>query len=170
MARRPIRSDIHAHGKAEASDRELLAGSLRDAMSRWPTGIAVVAVKLPDRIEAITINSFISVSLDPPLVLVSIAARAAIVPALDDAARFTISMLASDQGRIASMVADRMPGLRKLFDEKDAALQDCVSAIVCATAERHSVGDHVLYVGAVEDVRPGREAAPLLYYSGEYQR
>src|SRR5918996_1457164 len=72
VAQRPIQPNI-SFGDAGGSD---VANALRYAMSHWPSGVAVLAVKTRDRIEAITINSFISVSLDPPLILVSIGKHA----------------------------------------------------------------------------------------------
>lgn len=149
-----------------------LGDQLRDAMSYWPSGVAILAVSYRGRLEAITVNSFISVSLQPPLILISIAQQASIRPALDDAARFTISILGGSQGVVASKVADRFPGLASMFDDVDGepVVTDCVAALVCTIAETHTAGDHVLYLGAVERVVHGRDDGPLIYQRRKYRK
>jgi flavin reductase (DIM6/NTAB) family NADH-FMN oxidoreductase RutF len=160
---RPIQGSISFGGNAAAKG---LGEQLRQAMSYWPTGVAALAVSHRGRIEAITL------SLDPPLVLASIGRHAPIVPALDDAARFTIGMLAGDQARAASSIADRLPSVPALFndDAGDPILADCIATIVCTTSQIHPAGDHKLYIGAVERVLLGREAPPLLYHQRRYRR
>ena len=169
MARRPIQGSISASGAA--SPRDLVSDQLRTVMQHWPTGVAVMAVKAGERIESITVNSLVSVSLKPPLVLISLATNAAIRPVLDDVARFTLSFLAVDQSRTASMVADRMPMIERLFDDAaDPAIKEAIATMVCTVAQTHTAGDHILYLGAVEAVRLGRDAAPLMFLGGTYHR
>jgi flavin reductase (DIM6/NTAB) family NADH-FMN oxidoreductase RutF len=163
---KPIRATIGFGG----DDISPLSNELRHAMSHWPSGVAVLAVKRRGRIEAITINAFISVSLEPPLVLVSIAERAPILPELTEGARFTISALSEGQARVASMVADRVPDLARLFDaSEDPVAGNALFGLVCTTSQTHVAGDHVLHLGLVERVLIGRDAAPLLYYRGKYR-
>jgi len=162
---KPIRARI-GFGEGDVSQ---VGDELRLAMSHWPSGVAVLAVKTRGRIEAITVNSFISVSLEPPLILVSLAQRAPILPELRDGARFTISALSQTQARVASMIADRVPDLAKLFDDgNEPAVQDALFTLVCTTSQTLVAGDHVLHLGLVERVALGREAPPLLYYGGKY--
>jgi flavin reductase (NADH) len=163
---KPIRARI---GFGE-DDVTPLSDELRHAMSHWPSGIAVIAVRSRGRIEAITVNSFISVSLDPALVLVSIAERAPILPELQVGTRFTISALSQGQARVASMIADRVPDLARLFDDGDApVVRDGLFTLVCTTSQTHEAGDHVLHVAFVDRVIIGRDAPPLLYYGGNYR-
>lgn len=139
-------------------------------MSHWPSGVAVLAVNSRGRIEAITVNSFISVSLEPALVLVAIGERAPILPELEVGARFTISALGEGQSRVASMVADRVPDLPKLFgDDDDPVVRDALFTLICTTSQTHEAGDHVLHVAMVDRVIIGRDAPPLLYYGGKYR-
>ena len=149
-----------------------LGDQLRDAMAYWPSGVAVLAVRRRGRLEAITLSSLISISIDPPLVLASIGQHAAIRPALEEAARFTVSILAGDQGRVASTIADRFPRIESFFrdDEGDPVLIDALTTIVCTTSQTHAAGDHVLYLGAVERILSGREADALVYMRRKYQR
>ena len=169
MAERPIQSSI-SFGSVPPTNP--LAAQLRDAMSYWPSGVAVLAVQHRTRIEAITLSSFISVSLEPAIVLASIAAAAPIVPALNAAARFTVSILAGDQARAASSIADRFPNVAAFFndDAGDPLLADALASIICTTSATHPAGDHVLYLGSVERVRLGREVEPLVYHRRKYRR
>lgn len=139
-------------------------------MASWAAGVAVVAVPFSAGIEAITVSSFISVSLEPPLILVSLGRHAPILALLQQHGRFTVSALAADQARIAALVADRVPQLRNIFtDDVDPSVQDALFALVCSNHALHEAGDHVLCVGKVEEVRMEKEAGPLLYYQRKYR-
>ena len=167
MAQRPIQPGISFGGEPVTG----VAAELRSAMSNWPSGVAVLALSVRGRLEAITVNSFISVSLDPPLILTSIGKRAPILGSLRDGVRYTVSALADGQGRVASMIADRVPDLSKLFEtQAEPVVGGSLFALVCTTSQMHAAGDHILHLGTVERVIIGRAAPPLLYYRGVYRR
>jgi flavin reductase (DIM6/NTAB) family NADH-FMN oxidoreductase RutF len=167
MSRRPIRTRIATH--AGEVTETAAADELRGTMSQWPSGVAVLAVRERSRIEAITLNSLISISLDPPLVLVSIAASAQIRPVIEAANTFAISMLAADQSRIASQVADRMPGTDGLFTADNAPVViDAIGHLICEIADIFEAGDHILYLAHVRHAQPDRSALPLVYMNGRY--
>lgn len=170
--RRPIEAGIHLGGpEPDDSDEARLRNALREVAAHWPAGVAVVAAADGGAFEAITVTSLLIVSLVPPLVLVSIDRQAAIVPLLDAAGRFSVSFLAADQQRAASMIADRVPGVRRAFSgDADPLLKDAVQGLVCVTEELHPAGDHRLYMARVERVVAGREAPPLLYHGRRYRR
>ena len=147
-----------------------LADHLRHAMSHWPSGVAVLATRGHSRIEAITLNSLISVSLDPALILVSISKRAAILSNLVRGSSFTISALSGGQARVASMIADRVPDLPKLFVDDDApVIRDAMFTMSCEVTAVHEGGDHVLVLGQVVAVEIGNDERPLIYHRGRYQ-
>lgn len=143
---------------------------LRRAMSEWPSGVAVLAVKRGTYIEAITVNSFISVSLDPPLILTSISRHAQILPIMGAGTRYSISALSASQSRVASMVVDRFPDLKKLFSGDDVpVVTGALFTLDCTAAELHPAGDHVLHIGRVDRVAVGDAGAPLVYHHGSYR-
>jgi flavin reductase (DIM6/NTAB) family NADH-FMN oxidoreductase RutF len=170
--RRPIEPGIRIGDPGEDDSEEArLRAALKEVASHWASGVAVVAVRDGSAFEAITVSSFLTVSLDPPIILVSIDRQAAIVPLLDAAARFTVSVLAATQQRAASLIADRVPTMRTLFSaDADPVLAGAVHALVCRTEDVHPAGDHRLYVARVEQVLPGAEVAPLLYYRRRWRR
>ena len=146
-----------------------VAEQLRHAMSHWPSGVGVLATKVRGRIEAITVNSFVSASLDPPLVLVSISRNAFILPNLAIDSGFTISALSSTQGRVASMIVDRVPDLGKLFDSEDLpSVRDSLFTLSCISHAQYDAGDHLLLLGRVERVQIGEQGDPLVYLAGRF--
>jgi flavin reductase (DIM6/NTAB) family NADH-FMN oxidoreductase RutF len=139
-------------------------------MASWGSGVAVVAAPFDMGIEAITVTSFISVSLEPALTLISLSRHAPILALLQQHGRYTISALADDQARIAALVADRVPQLKKIFtDGPDPAIEDALFVLTCSNYEFHQAGDHVLCIGKVEHVQMGREAGPLIYHRRKYR-
>jgi len=143
--------------------------ALRRAMSEWPSGVAVLAVQRGAYIEAITVNSYISVSLEPPLVLVSISKHAQILGGIPPGARYSISALAASQARVASMVIDRFPNLKSIFSGDDVpGVTGALFTLICTTSHMQEAGDHVLHIGTVERVVMGEPAQPLLYHRGAY--
>lgn len=150
--------------------------ALRHVFGQYPTGVAVVAVYDPSGAPvAMTINSFTTLSLDPPLVAWSIGGHAADMPRFRDAACFGVSVLASDQEAVARHFAD--PWHRRdrtgaaLFASGGAAprVPGAVGWLQCTTQRSLVLGDHVLIVGRVEqfDAAPG---AALVYHRSRYAR
>src|SRR5690606_21404991 len=114
-SRRPIRAGIRAGGAPHAASGELTADALRDAFSRWASGVTVVAVRDEPHVVAITATAFVPVSIEPPLVLVCVGTNAIVLPLLEPGAAFAISILAAQQRRLASMFADPAPLGREHF-------------------------------------------------------
>ncbi len=168
MPRRPIIAGIQSRSPeddpaAEVGDR------FREAMSHWPAGVSLVTVRDEDQILGITVSAFLSVSLDPPLALVSIGVDAGILPSLHDVGRFSVSILAEDHTRLASGFAKGIPWEQGIFPEQgDPLLKDAIAGIVCTLEEDHPAGDHRLIIGRVQRVELGRERPSLVYHRREY--
>lgn len=168
--KRPIQAGIRLRDEEPPEGSEI-AAALREAASHWPSGVAVVAVRDGADFEAITVTSFITVSLAPPLVLASVNRHAAIVPLLEEARRFGVSFLGAGQARSASVIADRMPTMRTLFTaDAEPLLKDAPHGLVCALEDVHPAGDHLLCIARVERVVEGAAAAPLVHYRRSYRK
>jgi flavin reductase (DIM6/NTAB) family NADH-FMN oxidoreductase RutF len=117
-------------------------GAMRRTLGRFTTGVTVVTTARGGDVHAMTANAFTSVSLDPPLVLVSVDHRTRMHAVLPDTRRYGVSVLASDRERVARHFAGRP--LRE-------------------------PGDHTLYLGRVEHLhsRPGE---PLVFHAGAFGR
>lgn len=172
MSRRPIVAGIRMGGGDDDDDADVaLAAELREALALWASGVAVIAVRDDDEVVAMTASSFTSVSMRPPLVLVCIDEQAAILPSIEDVGRFTVSILAAEQRRLAISYADRFPYDAASFSaDGDPVLTDALCSLACSVWETYPGGDHRIIVGRVERVetRDG-DASPLVRYGREYR-
>ncbi len=144
----------------------------RKTLGRFATGVTVVTVRLGDRVHGMTANAFLSVSLDPPLVLVSVDRRARMHGLLREAGRYGVSVLAEDQRALADHFAGRVQeGLEISFEERAGVplLEGALAHVVARVVEAHPAGDHTLFLGEVEHLHH-REGLPLLFYAGRYGR
>jgi flavin reductase (DIM6/NTAB) family NADH-FMN oxidoreductase RutF len=136
---------------AEHIDR----GTLRACLGRFATGVVVVTYQGPDGPRGITINSFTSVSLDPPLVLISIARSARTHGYLTDQP-FAVNVLGADQRPLAERFAGGNPDLDVAWTaSRVPALQGCLASLICEPWERFDAGDHSLFVGRVVELDYG---------------
>lgn len=166
MSRRPISPGFDLGNR---EPRDTVRDRLREAMSRWAGGVGVVAVREEGEVLAITVSSITSLSLDPALVLVSVAENTGILPSLLEVGRFTLSALAETQKAAAIHLADPFPLARDLFPaEGDPLVRGALWGLVCTLWEAYPGGDHRIVVGAVERVEIGPDAPPLVYFRREY--
>jgi flavin reductase (DIM6/NTAB) family NADH-FMN oxidoreductase RutF len=152
-----------------------LQDGLKKAMRVYPQGVTVVTAKSPDGPKGITVSSFTSVSLDPPLVLVSIARSSALHQAFREAAGFAVNFLADDQKSVSDRFAgrmelkDRFVGLKFKEGVTGAPIIDGVRAVIeCRAWKAYDGGDHSLLIGEVVSARAINSKRPLVYYSQQY--
>jgi flavin reductase (DIM6/NTAB) family NADH-FMN oxidoreductase RutF len=144
----------------------------RKALGRFATGVTVVSALQNGKVHAMTANSFVSVSLDPPLLLVSLDNRSHMHQILPSVGRYGISVLAEHQKKLSDHFAGRSIGDTNIrFTNRAGAtlLEGALAHFVVKVFDTHPVGDHTLYVGFVEDFEY-REDRPLLFYAGDYQQ
>ncbi len=152
------------------------ARTLRDAMGCFATGITVVTAVAEDGTPiGLTANSFTSVSLDPPLLLVCIANGAGSGPVLREAAHFGINMLQTGQqqasNRFAGRGEDRFAATAWAPGETGAPLlEGSLAAFECRRHAVHDGGDHFILVGEVIRAQFEPSIDPLLYFRGKYRR
>lgn len=152
------------------------ARTLRDAMGCFATGITIVTSRAPDGTPiGLTANSFTSVSLDPPLLLVSIANTAGSAAALQEASHFVVNVLQTGQqlasNRFAGKGEDRFAATAWTVGETGMPLLD--GSLGSFECERHAIydgGDHFLLVGKVVRAQFEPRRDPLLYFRGKYRR
>ena len=144
-------------------------------MRGFPSGVAVLTVDIEGERLGLTVGSLVSLSLDPPLVGVSVSRQAAMHELLRNAGGFALSMLAGDQETIAQHFARGVPpfahwhGIATRAEAEGAPLvEDAIGWLECRTEAEHQTGDHTLFVGAVLSAEAGRVAPPLVYVDGRY--
>jgi flavin reductase (DIM6/NTAB) family NADH-FMN oxidoreductase RutF len=156
------------------------AADFRTAIGQFATGVTIVTTLDGDRPVGITVNAFASVSLEPALVMIALDHRRYIVPAIEAGGRYAVNVLAEDQqwlsdcfaganvtpNREAFCGAAWHPGQTGL-----PLLGGAVASIECRVVQRIPLGDHLVFVGAVEAVRLQEpDAPPLLYHRRRYLR
>lgn len=173
MTIHPIRPHLEARADqtgGNPSRDAALGDEMRRTLSGWPAGVTVVSVRDDDEVLALTVGSFTSVSLNPPLLLICIGENAGILPSLLDVGRFTVNLLVEGQERIAALMAEKLPPDAALFaGEGDPLLSGALASIVCSVEAEHPAGDRRIVVGRVERIVPGSEAAPLVRFRREYR-
>jgi len=163
---RPAPAGMAAHTPVH---RATAPRRLRNAMGRFATGVTVITTRDGDSAHGMTANGVLSVSLDPPLVLVSLG-RCRMAEMLPRTGRYAISVLAEEQAPLAAHFAGRAtPGARpRLVDLRGLpVVEGALAHLVCRVSALHPAGDHCLWVGRVEHMEH-RDGAPLLFYAGAF--
>ncbi|GLH96335.1 flavin reductase [Phytohabitans aurantiacus] len=145
------------------------ADRFRDLMAGWPTGVAVVTGADGARPLGCTVTALASVSADPPLLLVSLAARSRTLAAVERSGRFGICVLSTAQRRLARAFASgepaaRFAGVPHRWTHGVPLLPGAVTGAVCAVRDTIAVADHVLVFGGPlwQAGDPGAE--PVIWY------
>jgi flavin reductase (DIM6/NTAB) family NADH-FMN oxidoreductase RutF len=149
------------------------AVALRRTLGMFTTGVTVITTLKGEQVHGMTANAFMSVSLDPPLVLVSIDRRTKMCGLLYEGSHYGVSVLCETQSALSDRFAGRAVNgaAEPRFDlVRDTPLVDGALAHFVARVERsYWGGDHSLFLGRVEYARqhPG---TPLLFHGGRYER
>ncbi|MDO5087003.1 MAG: flavin reductase family protein, partial [Comamonadaceae bacterium] len=150
------------------------SAEFRAALGMFATGVTIVTVRTATgEPVGLTANSFNSVSLEPPLVLWSLASRSLSMGAFSMGSHYAINVLAADQQALAQRFAasdgDRWAGVAWRPGVAGAPLiEGALATFECFNKSRYAEGDHVIFVGQVERVthRPG--SSPLLFHGGRF--
>lgn len=147
----------------------------RNALGRFATGVTIVTTADGEgRRFGVTANSYNSVSLDPPLVLWSLARTSGSMAAFEKCEAFAIHILGAHQEdlamRFASRGEDKFAGLDTHPGHGGVPLfDDCVAHFECVTENRFEGGDHIIFLGRVVRFETG-EREPLLFHRGAFTR
>jgi flavin reductase (DIM6/NTAB) family NADH-FMN oxidoreductase RutF len=143
----------------------------RTAMGKFATGVTVIATDVDGDVHGMTANAFMSVSLSPKLVVISIGEKARILEKIKQSKSFSVNILAADQQELSMIFAGQIKGHREvLFDRLDdkPVLAGAVAQIACEVSAEYLEGDHTLFIGKVTDIQL-TDADPLIFYSGRYR-
>lgn len=150
------------------------ARAFRNALGTFATGVTLVTtLDRNSRPIAVTVNSFNSVSLDPPLVLFSLARTASSFEDFVAAGRFAVNILAADQQHLSTTYA--RPGTSELEEAAHQlgccgcpVIEGALASFECRTLSTHEGGDHLIFIGEVQAICSREDGEPLLYYRGQY--
>jgi 4-hydroxyphenylacetate 3-hydroxylase, reductase component len=148
--------------------------AFRNALGEFATGVAAVTTKAAgsDPI-GITVNSFSSVSLDPPLVLWCLDKKSDTLNVFENCSGFTINILNESQQDLSNRLA--RPGDHGLDGTATTtgsngmpSIEGALASFECEVEARHDAGDHIIMIGRVLDFHHGDADTPLLYHRGSY--
>ncbi len=147
---------------------------LRTALGQFATGVAVITAQdAAGGLIGLTMSSFNSVSLDPPLILFSVDRRANSLKALLDAEGYAVNILSRDQeelsNRFARALSDKWSNVEHSLGHAQAPLlHGAIAHFECAPYGQHDGGDHVIVVGRVLRFAFNPDAEPLVFFRGKY--
>jgi flavin reductase len=152
---------------------------MRDLMAHFATGVTVVAARHGPLLAGMTANAIATISIDPPILMASIARKAETHGAIIGSHAFAVSVLADDQQDLADCFAQPTTA-SKLTRFCDAAwheaetgspiLEGALAYFDCRLTERHDGGDHTIFLGEIVAAGFREDAEPLLWYASGYHR
>ncbi|MBE3604060.1 flavin reductase family protein [bacterium] len=147
---------------------------LRRVMGHFATGVTVITTLNKDgKIHGLTANAFASVSLDPPLCLISVDKKAESYGSFEESRVFTVNILASDQEALSRKFAvsggNKFEGVAYRIGANGAPILDgALAYIECKLYAAYDGGDHTIYLGEVQQAEI-TEGKPLLFFRGGYR-
>ena len=151
------------------------APGFRSVMGRWATGVSVVTSRDGPVDAGLTVNGLLSVSLEPPSLLVSLQHDVDTLPVLLRSRVFGVSFLSAAQRALSERFAGRVPAEEKFRDlafhrgvSGVPLLDGALATLECRVVSSTPAYDHVLVVGEVDRAEEGPAGAPLLFFRGAY--
>ncbi len=157
--------------RPDVGDGQDPALALRRTLGMFATGVTVITALKDEQVHGMTANAFMSVSLEPPLVLISVDRRTKMCGFLHEGMHYGVSVLCATQAALSDRFAGRSSEEEPRFAiVKDTPLVEGALAHFVARVERsYWGGDHSLFLGRVEYARQN-EGTPLLFHGGRYER
>jgi 3-hydroxy-9,10-secoandrosta-1,3,5(10)-triene-9,17-dione monooxygenase reductase component len=162
-------------GPEGAEDPSVDSAHYRQVLGHFATGVTVITAMHGRTPVGLSVNSFTSVSLDPPLVAFCVAGTSATWPRIQEAGWFCVNILAEDQEAVsrvfATRGADKFRGIGWHAGVFGApVLAGVLAWIDCTIEAEYEAGDHVLVLGRVRELEVAAEGRPLVFYRGGYGR
>ncbi len=145
----------------------------RTAMGKFATGVTVITTEHDGEVHGMTANAFMSVSLDPKLIVISIKENARMLPKIQESKTFSVNILSEQQEKVSMRFAGQLKdeSYEVAFEKLDnqPVIKDALAQITCELAAEHVEGDHTLFIGRVTDINLN-EGNPLLFFNGRYSQ
>jgi flavin reductase (DIM6/NTAB) family NADH-FMN oxidoreductase RutF len=157
----------------ERTERSAAERRFRDSLAQFATGVTIITARAQQGFVGFTANSFNSVSLDPPLIIWSLARRSRSLSIFEGAVQYAVNVLARDQIELARRFSrphtDRFAGVAFRLGQAEAPLIDgCAAWLECRHHALHPAGDHMLFIGEV--LASGHQRlAPLIWHGGRFR-
>lgn len=142
----------------------------RNAMGKFATGVTVITTNVNGSIHGMTANAFMSVSLDPKLVVISIGEKASMLKHIQQSGTFTVNFLSAQQQELSMLFAGQIKEKRHVtFGDLQGAptIEGAIAQVSCEVASTYMEGDHTLFIGRVKNIHI-EDGEPLLFFNGRY--
>ncbi len=144
-------------------------------MRSYPQGVTVVTCSLGGKVLGLTVSAFTSISLDPPLIMVSVSKQSKFHQAMVDCKNFAVNILAEDQKTVSDRFAgrlglvDKFEGIEYFFEKTGSPIIKGVIAFMeCEKYSIYEGGDHSIVLGKVLNAKKLSNKFPLVYYNQQY--
>lgn len=144
----------------------------RTVMGSFATGVTVITAKVDDEVHGMTANAFMSVSLEPKLVAISIGDKAKMLKYINSSKQFAINILSADQKELSKQFAGQLDSNMNVGFENYQGLpvlKDSLAVITCELFNQLDAGDHTIFIGKVTGLTY-EPSEPLLFFGGKYNQ
>ncbi len=152
--------------------RKVNIKNFKKTLSKFSTGITVVCVKNNNSIYGKTVNSFNSLSLNPPMVLFSLGNYSSSINQFAKAKFCSINILSSKQKKLSNNFASSTPKLENINfikgKNKCVVIPDCIANLECKLTDKIKKGDHTIFICKIIELQSNDKLKPLLYFNSKY--
>lgn len=146
--------------------------NFKKTLSRFTTGITVVATSKNSILYGKTINSFSSLSLSPPLILFSLDIKSSKLNIFQNSKTVSVNILSKEQLLISNNFAKKQPKWDKIdyniLKNGNPIIKNCVANLDCKIIEKIKKGDHIIFICKVKQVLNNNKLKPLIYFNSKY--
>nr|WP_246570172.1 flavin reductase family protein [Lentibacillus saliphilus] len=141
-------------------------------MGQFTTGVTIITAQVGEEVRGMTANAFMSVSMNPKLVLISVDEKATLNQYIQGSGQFAVNILNDHQRDMSAYFAGQSDNIRSIDFQWFAGMPTIEGAIVklaCDVYDMKTAGDHLLYIGQVKDICLN-DGDPLVFYGGQYHQ
>ena len=146
--------------------------TFKELMKRFASGVTLITFESGGKYSGLTVSSFCSLSMNPPLILICIDKKIPSHESLKNGTHFGVNICTSEQGKLAWDFANSNVDKNELIlslnhditENKVPLLNECLASMECKIKETYEGGDHTIFVGQIEDGNFDEESDPLVYY------
>ena len=146
--------------------------NFKKTLSKFSTGITVVCVRNNNSIYGKTVNSFNSLSLNPPMVLFSLGRYSSSINQFSKTKFLSINILSNKQKKLSDNFASSTPKLKNInFIEgkyKTVIIPNCIGNLECEQTDKIQKGDHIIFICKVLEIQFDDKLKPLTYFNSKY--
>lgn len=143
----------------------------RDTMGKFATGITIVSAEYKGEMVGMTVNAFMSVSLDPKLIAISIDENASMYTKLQETKRFGLSILKEEQKELSMIFSKQMEKDRAIpyiMQDDVPVIEGSIATLTCKVMDTAKAGDHMIFIAEVTNIQ-ANDGEPILFYGGKYR-